>query len=101
MPELISSLRKFYADKNTRKHCQKDIKRLHPRINYQDSDPTFQVVPDPYCTGMVPFTPSQINNWQILNVHNWTAARFFKHFKDFLRKYICTIIEDELDYYEE
>jgi hypothetical protein len=37
------------------------------------------------------FKPGQLNtvrNWQILSVHYGTAARLFKHLKDFLRKYV-------------
>jgi hypothetical protein len=44
------------------------------------------------------FKTGQLNNWQILCVHNGTAASLFKDFKDFRRK--INVIEDELDQFE-
>jgi hypothetical protein len=37
-------------------------------------------------SGSYPLNQSQLNNWQILSVHNETAARLLKHFEDFLGK---------------
>ncbi len=39
---------------------------------------------------ILPFKPGQLNNCQIWSVyqHNGTAARFLKHFLDFLMKYV-------------
>ena len=44
-----------------------------------DPDPAFQVLPDTDRT----LKPEQLNDWLILTVHNGTAAKLLKHFKDF------------------
>ncbi len=36
-------------------------------------------------------TPDQLKNWQILSVHNVTAARLLKHCEDFQRRDVCTV----------
>ncbi len=58
-----------------------------------DPDSTFQDYPDPDHS----LFTKQLNNRQILSVDNKTAVRFLKHFKDFLRKFLCTLIKDDLD----
>ncbi len=35
---------------------------------------------------ILPFKQGKVRNWQILRVHNRTAARLWKHFKDFYGK---------------
>jgi hypothetical protein len=49
--------------------------------------------------GTPPPPPKLTKQLANLSVYNATAARFLKHFKDFVRKY--AVIKDGLDHFEE
>ncbi len=50
-----------------------------------------------YWNWILPFKPNQLNNWQNVSIHNWTAPRLFKSISKIFYESMCKIKDDYLE----